>query len=63
MPTLYQLTRDEDISAASRGPYRLLEERRDLSAGDSDRRKLRKNRSGEDLRMTKRMLSVLLQSP
>ena len=36
MPILYWLTRDEDIRAASRVPYRLLEEAPDLSAGDSD---------------------------
>ena len=34
MPTLNWLTRDEDIRAASRVPYRLLEEVPDLSAGD-----------------------------
>ena len=33
MPTLNWLTRDEDIRAAPRVPYRLLEEARDLSAG------------------------------
>ena len=36
MPILSWLTRDEDISAASRVPYRLLEEAADLSAGDPD---------------------------
>ena len=36
MPTLHWLTRDEDIRAASRAPYRLLEEVSDLSAGDTD---------------------------
>ena len=36
MPTLNWLTRDEDIRAASRVPYRLLEEARDLSAGETD---------------------------
>ena len=36
MPTLHWLTRDEDIRAASRAPYRLLEEMPDLSAGDAD---------------------------
>ena len=36
MPTLNWLTRDEDIRAASRVPYRLLEEMRDLSAGEPD---------------------------
>ena len=36
MPTLHWLTRDEDIRAASRVPYRLLEEGRDLSAGEAD---------------------------
>ena len=35
MPILSWLTRDEDIHAASRVPYRLLEEAPDLSAGDS----------------------------
>ena len=34
MPTLNWLTRDEDIRAASRVPYRLLEEVPGLSAGD-----------------------------
>ena len=32
MPTLHWLTRDEDPRAASRVPYRLLEEVSDLSA-------------------------------
>ncbi len=36
MPTLYWLTRDTDIHAAARVPYRLLEEASDLSAGDPD---------------------------
>lgn len=36
MPILNWLTRDEDIRAASRVPYRLLEEAPDLSAGDLD---------------------------
>ena len=35
MPTLHWLTRDEDIGAASRAPYRLLEEAPELSAGDA----------------------------
>ena len=34
MPILNWLTREEDIRAASRVPYRLLEEVPDLSAGD-----------------------------
>ena len=34
MPILHWLTRDEDIGAAARVPYRLLEEVPDLSAGD-----------------------------
>ena len=34
MPTLHWLTRDEDLRAAARVPYRLLEEAPDLSAGD-----------------------------
>ena len=34
MPTLHWLTRDEDLRAATRVPYRLLEEAPDLSAGD-----------------------------
>ena len=34
MPTLSWLTREEDTRAASRVPYRLLEEASDLSAGD-----------------------------
>ena len=36
MPTLHWLTRDTDIHAAARVPYRLLEEASDLSAGDPD---------------------------
>ena len=36
MPILHWLTRDEDIRAATRVPYRLLEEVSDLSAGDTD---------------------------
>ena len=36
MPTLHWLTRDADIQAAARVPYRLLEEAPDLSAGDPD---------------------------
>ena len=36
MPTLHWLTRDTDIHAASRAPYRLLEEAPDLSARDPD---------------------------
>lgn len=36
MPTLHWLTRDEDLCAASRVPYRLLEEASDLSAGEPD---------------------------
>ena len=36
MPILHWLTRDEDIRAVSRTPYRLLEETRDLSSGDID---------------------------
>ena len=36
MPTLNWLTRDEDIGAAGRVPYRLLDEAPDLSAGDRD---------------------------
>ena len=35
MPILHWLTRDEDIRAATRVPYRLLEEASDLSAGDT----------------------------
>ncbi len=35
MPTLHWLTRDEDIGAASRAPYRLLEEAPALSAGEA----------------------------
>ena len=34
MPTLNWLTKDVDIRAASRAPYRLLEEVSDLSAGN-----------------------------
>ena len=36
MPTLNWLTRDDDIQAAARVPYRLLEEAAELSAGDPD---------------------------
>ena len=36
MPTLNWLTRDADIHAATRVPYRLLEEALDLSTGDPD---------------------------
>ena len=36
MPTLHWLTRDTDIHAAARVPYRLLEEAPDLSTGDPD---------------------------
>ena len=36
MPILHWLTRDEDLRAATHVPYRLLEEARDLSAGDPD---------------------------
>ena len=36
MPTLHWLTRDTDIHAVARVPYRLLEEASDLSAGDPD---------------------------
>lgn len=36
MPILKWLTREEDIRAAQRVPYRLLEELPDLSAGDGD---------------------------
>ena len=36
MPILHWLTRDEDIRAAARVPYRLLEEASDFSAGDTD---------------------------
>ena len=34
MPTLNWLTRDEDVRAAQRAPYRLLEEVHELSVGD-----------------------------
>ena len=36
MPTLNWLTRDDDLHAASRVPYRLLEEAPALSAGETD---------------------------
>ena len=36
MPTLHWLTRDADIHASARIPYRLLEEAPDLSTGDPD---------------------------
>ena len=36
MPVLHWLTRDDDLRAATRVPYRLLEEAGDLSAGEPD---------------------------
>ena len=36
MPTLQWLTRDQDLSAADKVPYRLLEEVPDLSIGDRE---------------------------
>ena len=36
MPTLNWLTREEDVRAAQRVPYRLLEEVPELSAGNQD---------------------------
>jgi adenine-specific DNA-methyltransferase len=36
MPTLHWLTREEDLKAAGRAPYRLLEPVPELSAGDPD---------------------------
>ena len=36
MPTLHWLTREEDIGAAGRAPYRLLEEAPGLSAGEAE---------------------------
>ena len=36
MPTLNWLTREQDIGAAKRVPYRLLDEAADLSSGDRD---------------------------
>ncbi len=36
MPTLHWLTRDEDLKAAGRAPYRLLEPVAEHSAGDPD---------------------------
>ena len=36
MPILHWLTRDEDIQTATRTPYRLLEEVKDLSHGHRD---------------------------
>ena len=36
MPTLHWLTRDDDLRAASRVPYRLLEEASELSTGEPD---------------------------
>ena len=36
MPILHWLTRDEDIRAATRVPYRLLEEEPEFSTGDTD---------------------------
>ena len=40
MPILNWLTRDEDIRAASRAPYRLIKEMPELSAGDLDTRNM-----------------------
>ena len=36
MPTLHWLTREEDVGAAGRAPYRLLEEAPGLSAGEAE---------------------------
>ncbi|MGX0905427.1 hypothetical protein ACSSV8_004027 [Roseovarius sp. MBR-79] len=36
MPTLHWLTKDADVTAADRVPYRLLDSVADLSAGDGD---------------------------
>ena len=36
MPTLHWLTRDDDVRAAHRTPYRLLEEVHDHSVGNVD---------------------------
>jgi adenine-specific DNA-methyltransferase len=36
MPTLQWLSRDEDLSAAGKIPYRLLEEVPDLGGGDRE---------------------------
>ena len=36
MPTLRWLKRDDDLRAASRVPYRLVEEAPELSAGNPD---------------------------
>ena len=36
MPILHWLTRDHDLGAADKVPYRLLEEVSDLGAGDRD---------------------------
>ena len=36
MPTLHWLTRDEDLRAAARVPYRLLKDAPDLSRGTGD---------------------------
>lgn len=35
MPLLHWLTRDEDLTAADRGPFRLLDEAPDLGAGEA----------------------------
>ena len=40
MPTLHWLTRDDDLRAASRVPYRLLEEAPELSTGEPDARNM-----------------------
>ena len=40
MPTLSWLTRDEDLKAANRAPYRLLQEAEDLGGGDRAERNM-----------------------
>ena len=54
MPTLHWLTRDADIHAAARVPYRLLEEAPDLSTGDPDAGNMRIY--GDNLKALKALL-------
>lgn len=49
MPTLHWLTRDEDLKAAGRAAYRLLEPVPDLSAGEPDAENLLIRASARDL--------------
>ena len=59
MPILHWLTRDEDIRAVSRTPYRLLEETHDLSGGDIDSENMLVQ--GDNLEALKALLPLLLR--